>query len=195
MATLNNPINPQNIVDRYSDFVTAVANAGISWGNNAKPFDEMDVNQFGGSTGGRAIGITGNSIGEVDTVITATNIFDTLMSETVAYTNIRNLRAILNVEGGGGNTGSRPNPGAIYDNTAVAYMNVDYKQPPPTMGTPDKVALGITSGEEVNSANLETLFTDLRTNYNLMRANTTTVQTNVCHASCHSSCHGSRGRR
>jgi hypothetical protein len=193
MATLDNPINPQNIVNRYSDFVTATANAGISWGNNAMPFAEMDVNQFGGDTGGRAIGITGNSIAEVGTVITATNIFDTLVNETALYTNIRNLRAILNVEGGGGNTGSRPNAGVIYDGTAVAYLNTDYRQPPPTMGIP--LRSGVTAGEEINSANLETVFTDLRTNYNLMRANTQTIQTNVCHASCHSSCHGSRGRR
>jgi hypothetical protein len=190
MATLDNPINPQNIANRYSDYVTAVANAGITWGNNAKPFEEMDVNQFGGDTSGRAISITGNSIGEVGTVITAINIYNTLVTETATYTNIRNLRAILNVEGGGGNTGSRPNPGVIYDGTAVAHMNADYRQ---SIGTPD--ASNVSSGDEVTSANLQQFFTNLATSYNTARGTTTTVQTNVCHASCHSSCHGSRGRR
>lgn len=190
MATLNNPINAQNIVDRYSDYVTAVANANIAWGTNAKPFEEMDVNQFGGSTGGRAIGITGNSIGEVGTVLTALNIYNTLVTETAAYTNIRNLRATLNVEGGGGNTGSRPTPGIVIDTTGIAHMNADYRQ---SIGTPN--ASNVSSGEEATIANLQQFFTNLAASYNTARETLTTVQTNVCHASCHSSCHGSRGRR
>jgi hypothetical protein len=190
MATLDNPINPQNIVNRYSDYVTAVANAQIAWGTNAKPFEEMDVAFFGGTNAGRAIGITGTSIGEVDTVITALNIYNTLVTETALYTNIRNLRATLNVEGGGGNTGSRGTPGIIIDTTGIAHMGDSYRQ---SIGTPD--ASNVSSGNEVTSANLQQFFTNLATSYNTARETLTSIQTNVCHASCHSSCHSSRGRR
>lgn len=188
MATLTSPVRTQNIVDRFADYVTATADSGISWGTNAYPFGEFDGNNFGGTTSGRPIGISGGNIGSG--VITASNIYNTLVNETAAYTSIRNLRAILFVDGGGGNTGSRPTPGVIYDQTAVAYMNGSYLQ---SIGTPANN--GVASGNVVSSVNLESFFDTLRSSYNSARGSTVTIQVNVCHASCHSSCHGSRSRR
>lgn len=190
MATLNNPINPQNIVDRFADYVVATANSSIAWGTNAFPFPEWTYGaEFGGTTAGKAIGITGPNIGNVATVINAANIYNTLLTETVAYTNIRNLRAILFVDGGGGNTGSRPTPGTVFDTTAKAYFNTAYTQ---TVGAGSS---NVVSGNVATATGLETYFDNLRTSYNTARENTITLQVNVCHASCHSSCHGSRGRR
>lgn len=188
MATLTNPIRTQNIVDRFADYVTATASSGISWGTNAYPFPEFDGNYFGGSTSGRPIGISGGNIGSG--LIVASNIYNTLVNETSAYTSIRNLRALLFVDGGGGNTGSRPTPGYVFDQTAVAYMNGSYLQ---SIGSPGNagVAAGVTASDE----NLESFFNNLRNSYNSARSSTVTVQINVCHASCHSSCHGSRSRR
>lgn len=188
MATLTSPVRTQNIVDRFADYVTATADSGISWGTNAYPFGEFDGNNFGGTTSGRPIGISGGNIGSG--VITASNIYNTLVNETAAYTSIRNLRAILFVDGGGGNTGSRPTPGVIYDQTAVAYMNGSYLQ---SIGTPANN--GVASGNVVSAVNLESFFDTLRSSYNSARGSTVTIQVNVCHASCHSSCHGSRSRR
>jgi hypothetical protein len=188
--SLTIPINPQNIVNRYADFVTATANSGISWGTNAFPFGEFDGNQFGGTTGGRGISINGSNIAAVGSNITAAGIYNTLVAETATYTNIRNLRALLFVDGGGGNTGSRPTPGFIYDQTAVAHMNTNYRQ---GIGSPS--ASDVSSGNTITGSGLEGFFNNLRNSYNSARANTTTIQVNVCHASCHSSCHGSRGRR
>jgi hypothetical protein len=188
MATLTSPVRTQNIVDRFADYVTATADSGISWGTNAYPFGEFDGNNFGGTTSGRPIGISGGNIGSG--VITASNIYNTLVNETAAYTSIRNLRAILFVDGGGGNTGSRPTPGVIYDQTAVAYMNGSYLQ---SIGTPANN--GVASGNVASATNLESFFNTLRSTYNSARGSTVTIQVNVCHASCHSSCHGSRSRR
>jgi hypothetical protein len=188
MATLTSPVRTQNIVDRFADYVTATADSGISWGTNAYPFGEFDGNNFGGTTSGRPIGISGDNIGSG--VITASNIYNTLVNETAAYTSIRNLRAILFVDGGGGNTGSRPTPGVIYDQTAVAYMNGSYLQ---SIGTPANN--GVASGNVASATNLESFFNTLRSTYNSARGSTVTIQVNVCHASCHSSCHGSRSRR
>ena len=189
MAALSNPVNPQNIVDRFADYVTGTANSGISWGTNAYPFGEFNGAEFGGTTGGRGVSISGGNIGGIGTNIIGANVYNTLVAETATYTNIRNLRALLFVDGGGGNTGSRASPGIVYDGTAVAHMNTNYRQ----------AAVGVNSNVSTNNTitagGLESLFDGLRTTYSNNRGNTVTIQVNVCHASCHSSCHSSRGRR
>lgn len=190
MASLNNPINPQNIVDRFSDYVTATANSGISWGTNAYPFGEFDGGYFGGDTNGRGISVNGGSIAGIGQNISAAGIYNTLVNETASYTNIRNLRALLFVDGGGGNTGSRGSPGYIYDGTAVAHMNGNYRQGIGSPGGSD-----LSAGNNITAGGLEGFFDTLRATYNAYRGSTVQVQINVCHASCHSSCHGSRGRR
>ena len=190
MATLNNPINPQNIVDRFADYVVATANSSIAWGTDAFPFAEWTFGaEFGGTTAGKAITITGSNIDAVGNLINAANIYNTLLTETATYTNIRNLRALLFVDGGGGNTGSRPTPGYVFDVTAKAHFNTAYRQAVGA-GSSDVV-----SGNVATASGLETYFDNLRTSYNTAAANTVTLQVNVCHASCHSNCHGSRSRR
>lgn len=190
MASLDNNINAQNIVNRFSDYVTATANSGISWGTNAYPFGEFDGGYFGGDTNGRGITIDGNNLGGSGATIGAANIYNTLVAETATYTNIRNLRALLFVDGGGGNTGSRPSPGYIYDNTAVAHFTAGYRQ---DIGSPNRS--DVSGSNNITASGLETFFDTLRATYNANRGNTVQVQINVCHASCHSSCHSSRGRR
>jgi hypothetical protein len=190
MATLTNPVRSQNIVDRFADYVTATANAGIVWGTNALPFPEMPSTNFGGTTSGRGITVNGSSITPTGSRITASNIYDTLVNETATYTNIRNLRALLFVEGNGGNTGIRPNAGFVFDQTAVSHLNVNYRQ---NIGSPANS--GVASNQTISVSNLENFFNNLRTAYNNARATTATIQVNVCHASCHNSCHSSRGRR
>lgn len=190
MATLNNPINPQNIVDRFADYVVATANSNIAWGTNAYPFEEWTYGaEFGGTTGGKAIGINGSNIDAVGNIINAANIYNALLNETYTYTNIRNLRAILFVGGSGGDNGSRPTPGIVYDVTAKAHFNTAYR-----LGI-SAGASNVSSGNTATASGLETFFDNLRNSYASARDNTVTLQVNVCHASCHSSCHGSRGRR
>ena len=86
MATLTNPIEEQNIVDRFADYVVATANAGITWGTNDIPFAEMGTSYFGGTTSGKSIGITGANISA--TPITASTIYNALVGETNAYKSI-----------------------------------------------------------------------------------------------------------
>lgn len=190
---LTDPINKQNIVDRFAEYVRDSANPGISWGTNAWPFGEFGgyAYIFGGDTGGKGIQIDGNSIAAgPDGEITAQYIYDTLITETYRYTKIRNMRAILVVDGAGGNTGSRPTAGVIYDTTAVAHMNDNYLQ---------GVSAGrdnVYAGNTPTAGGLEVMFSNMRNAYNNARAvSAGNFQINVCHASCHSSCHGSRGRR
>lgn len=190
MATLTNPIRAQNIVDRFADFVVASGNSSIVWGTNALPFSEMPSSNFGGTTAGKPIGTTGSNITPSNNQITAATIYNRLVLETNSYTRIRRLRAILFVTGAGGNIGSRPTPGIIFDQTRKSNLNTSYLQ---NIGSPNNA--GVVSGQAITTSNLESFFSNLRSAYESARDNTATIQVNVCHASCHSSCHASRGRR
>jgi hypothetical protein len=147
---------------------------------------------FGGSTSGRSSTLTGASLKNSGDLITAGGLESAIETETYYYTSIRSLRAQHNITGGGGNTGSQPTPGIIYDQTAIAYLNSNYYQSAVYYGS---IGLGIGSYTQVDDSHLEQKFDQLRTLYNTARGATTTITLNTCHASCHSSCHGSRGRR
>ena len=181
-------ITKQSIVDRFEDLVTDVANASIIRGTNSKPFTEMPDGNYGGTTAGDSINITGASISG-DT-INATTIRTVLQAEAALYTNIRKQRAILFVSGPGGNTGSRPTAGTVSDSTNVAHLDTGNRA---SLGSIS--ATGVTSGDTIDDATLETFMGRIATAYNSVRNSTITDQIDVCHASCHSSCHGSRGRR
>ena len=189
MATLTSPVEEQNIVNRFADYVPPAANTGISYHTGSVPFSEMATSYFGGGSGGRALGISGANIKNNGELIDASGIQDTLEAETFNYTAIRNLRAILNVTGPGGNTGTRPTAGVITDVSGIAYLNTSYRQ---TLGAR---SVNLQTGQLIDDSELEQKFADLRTKYNSARSNTQTIQIDVCHASCHSSCHSSRGRR
>ena len=189
MATLTSPVEEQNIVNRFADYVPPAANTGISYHTGSVPFTEMATSYFGGGSGGKSLGISGASIKNNGELIDASGIQDTLETETFNYTSIRSLRAILNVTGGGGNTGTQPTAGVITDVTGIAYLNTSYRV---ALGTR---SVNLQTGNLIDDSVLEQKFNDLRNKYNTARGTTATVQIDVCHASCHSSCHSSRGRR
>ena len=181
-------ITKQSIVDRFKAYVTNTANAGIVRGTNSKPFTEMPNNRYGGTTAGDSINITGASIS--GSIITASTIRSVLQTEAAKYTNIRKQRAILTVTGPGGNTGSRPTAGNVSDSTNVAHLDTGNRA---SLGSIS--SSGVTSGDVIDDATLESYFTRIKNAYNTVRNSTITDTISVCHASCHSSCHGSRGRR
>jgi hypothetical protein len=196
---LTNPINAQNVVNRFAQYVVATANSGIVWGTNSVPFGEFPVGFFGGTTAGKGIEINGNNLGGPGALIVASTLYFVLRDEVNRYTRIRLLRARLNVTGGGGNTGSRPTPGIIYDQTQVAHMNTNYNQ---NVGSPTIPFLGpiqgglIVAGTSAGAGSgLEKQFDIFRSAYSSARNNVVIITIDVCHASCHSSCHGARGRR
>ena len=186
MTTLNNPINSQNIVDRFADFIQPTANQGITWGTDNVPFGEMSTGYFGGGVGGKGMDISGGSF---NSTAYASDIFNTLVAETQRFARIRRLRAILYVEGGGGNTGSRGSPGEIYNSHAIAHLNNDYAQ------SISADVSDVSAGNKITTGGLESLFQNLANGYTNVRENIAEITIHVCHASCHSSCHSSRGRR
>jgi hypothetical protein len=197
MAALTNNINKANVASRYGDYVAAAANANIVWGTNSKPFAEMPTATFGGDTNGKANTLQGRL---TTTLIEATAFRNATVAETNQYSRIRLLRARLFVAGGGGNTGSRPSPGYIYDLTRKSHLNSGYEQNAGTPNTnfilPPVAGVVITIGTSATpDVGVEEWFDRLRAGYNTASNNTVTIQIDVCHASCHSSCHGSRGRR
>lgn len=188
---LTDNISAQNVVNRFADYVRGAANAGISWGTNSYPFGEFGVIAyvFGGDTNGKGIEINGNNLGGVGAIANAQTVYNVLIDETTRYTRIRLMRALLFVDGGGGNTGSRPTPGYVYDGTAVAHLNSNYQ-------------VGVSAGRDnVFAGNImyrqgtANMFSNMRAAYQAIRGQAVTFQVNVCHASCHNNCHNSRGRR
>jgi hypothetical protein len=203
MATLTNPINKQNIVDRFADYVVATGNSGITWGTNARPSEYftttyLGFEPFGGTTSGKGIETSAANI--TDANVTAATIYNVLVAETQRYSNIRNMRALINVTGAGNTfgTGTRidagpivgSNPGIIYDVTAKAYLSTAYRQ-----ATISPANAGVAAAQVARSANLESFYNNLRTTYSTYGNTTATIQVNVCHSSCHTSCHANRGRR
>ena len=190
MATLTNPIAPQNIIDRFADYVVASANTGIVWYNNgpgaiSEPFAEFNQDLLGGS-GGKAIEISG--AGLPGTRITASVIYNALVGETARYTRIRRLNAKLLITTGPGNKTREATDAK--DLTQVAHLSAAYQA---DIGTPANN--GVAAGQRVTSVGLEGFFNNLRTSYTTARNTSVEISVSVCHSSCHSSCHGSRGRR
>ena len=186
---LTDNISAQNVVNRFADYVRGAANSGISWGTNSYPFGEFSAIAyvFGGDTNGKPIEISGGNINS--NPISANVVYNALIAETSRYTRIRLMRALLFVDGGGGNTGSRPTPGYVYDGTAVAHLNSNYQV---------SVSSGrnnVFAGNVMTRGGTADMFNQMRAAYNAVRGQAVTFQVNVCHASCHNNCHGSRGRR
>ena len=187
----NVTITPQNLVDNYKEFVVDSANANIAWAGNNFPFSDWPSGTIlAGTTAGRSIGITGANVSSAGNLIDASDIYTVLAAETANYYMLRNLRAILFVQGDGGNTGSRPSPGNVFDTTAKAYMNSSYVQ---SQGTIQNG--GVAEGNTITKQNLEAFFANLKSDFEAKQSEVVSYTVSVCHASCHSSCHGSRGRR
>ena len=181
-------ITKNSIVARFKQLVTDVAGASIVRGTNSLPFTEMPSSRYGGRTDASFISISGSSISG-DT-ITASTIRTVLETEANLYTNIRKQRAILNVTGPGGNTGSRPTAGVVSDSTNVAHLDTGNRSAIGSIAT-----TGVNPTSIIDDTTLEAYFGRIATAYNAVRTATITDQIDVCPASCHSSCHGSRGRR
>jgi hypothetical protein len=216
MATLDNPISAQNLIDRFAAYVVATANSGIVWGTDSVPFPEMATFYFGGPRSGLPISISGAGLS--GTVINALNIYNAISAETYRYSRIRNMRAILNLLSSGSDAFGRPpswnmslgprygSPGFIFDQTRKSHLNegityfygfgggVPGSFPLNTIGI---LARGQpVTGATITRAGLDDLFDRARSLYlNWLATSSVTVSINVCHASCHSSCHNSRVRR
>lgn len=200
---LTDNINPQNVVNRFADYVRGAANSGISWGTNAFPFPEFSARAFvfGGTTAGKAIEISGGSIATTPTtVISAQQVYNVLIAETQRYTRIRLMQAVLFVLGTGNpnppgqptnslTPGSRPFAGVVFNQTAVAHMNGSFDQ------SVSADRNNVFAGNVMTRGGTAAMFNNMRAAYNVRRGQSSYQQVNVCHSNCHTNCHFSRGRR
>jgi len=206
MAALSDPVNANNVISRFFDYVRATAQSGVTWGSNYLPtyqpgygYADVQVIQAA-SMGGPNYGDPGINTfinnAYPGQVINAYNIYNYLNYFTYEYCYIRSVRAVLTVTGDGGDQGTLPTPGNVYDATAVAYLNFrntqagyvsDYAAP--AQGT-------VAAGEKITAFSMEDFLSRCRTAYNNFARNQTYLWNPIiCHASCHTSCHASRGRR
>lgn len=222
MAALTNPVNERNVISRFKDY-TYPNWQGVTWGTNNVPV-------YAPGTPYATVVIPATAMGGPNTedpgqgafigdgspglVINAYNIFNYLNFFTYEYCKIRNIRAVLFVNGLGGNLGNYPTPGEVYDVTAVANFgnrstqaaaaataaaagNASGKSS--TAGVVNyvtPVSGGVAANQVISAGEMEAFMARCRSAYVAFARNQTyRYDTTVCHASCHSSCHGARGRR
>jgi hypothetical protein len=204
--TLTNPVNKSNIIENFRSYVQSSANSGIVWGTNSLPTYTwpsgshviLPSSTFGGTTSGKTPTINLNA-----STITASDIANSLISATTTFSAIRKIRVTLTISSTGGspyNSGDKPTPGVVFDQTQKAHMPANFEGNITAGTTASAVASasGISAGASVGSQNLINFFNDLKNRYESVRDSvgaTTTFNQTVCHASCHSNCHVARSRR
>lgn len=172
---LTNPINSQNVVDRFAQYVQATANSGIVWGTDALPFGHFPAHHFGGTTSGKPIEVNGGSIGGVGATVSASAIYNVLVAETIRYTRIRNLRARDIVAGNHAAWGA----GVHFDQTRKAHMSAAHALNIPAFSN-------IAAGQPITTGGLEQLFNNLRTWYSGAAASVVSIDITRCHGECYS---------
>ena len=221
-ATLDNldwkQITRSDAIALYKELVSGYANFGIEWYYNNFPFAEWDdpgvflqpweapgldpakMNEGIPDT------LAESQFGAAGSIISS-NIGSILLEHTRKYLKIRKITAKLNVTGDGGNVGSRPTAGIIFNETKKASLNMGaqldilastYGPDPFGFYVPQGFvdATGLYDGDRIDNDNIVRFIQRLQAKYIGARDLIPyTRQVDVCHASCHSSCHGSRGRR
>ena len=145
MVTLNNPITSQNIVDRFEELVTDIADHHIVWGTDNLPgHSAFSASDFGGVVDGFELtltGVTGTySTGEtVNATITATT------GTVVSYSS--NVLKLRNINPGAGQTGFIQND-IISGTSSGAIGTVN------TLQKVSAVSIGITGGNIGNAGSL-----------------------------------------
>jgi hypothetical protein len=211
-----NQITRSDAMEAWRYYVKTEANQLIAWGWDTYPFPEWDQgNAWFQAPGTQRVGndvlagisdtLSEGSFGSAGSVI-GTGFVGTLIDQTRMYLRLRNMNAKLYVTGDGGNTGSRPTPGEVFNMTRKAHLNdfflADWLGTPYTDPLNGYIGYGFStdgvagSGGVITNDGVLMLMRKLTAKYLAAAAITAIIhQVDVCHASCHSSCHGSRGRR
>jgi hypothetical protein len=195
-TSLTDPISGSNITYRFNSIVISSVNAGITFGTNNKPFSEAPNSFFGGTTSGYN-DLT--SVLPVGNEINATELIDTMVILTQAFTNVRNAQFKLNLTSSGSapyNVSQGPrtgSPGIIENVTGKSILSGGYIQ----SGVISIDSGGVSEGLLITKTSINSdLLAACKDEYISAAGNTAIMPTvNVCHASCHSSCHNSRSRR
>ena len=209
MAVLTNPVNERNIISRFKDYMYP-AWQGVTWGTNnlpvyasgqpyAKTVIPASVMRGPNNSNPGADSFIGKPDGNITgpgQPIIADRIHDYLNFFTFEYCYIRKVRALLTVSGTGGNIGSMPTAGNVYDVTAVAHLNFRNTQPGHVVDYVTPVSGTVAKDQLVDDVQLENFMNRCITAYNNFARNQTYIYNPIiCHASCHNACHTARGRR
>lgn len=181
MVEYLNPIQRQNLIDRFRDWVTFYANSGIVWGTNAPPNNFIDWNatgRLGGDTNGPSDEVNASQIPTNPS--TASEVVSSLEAGAAKVTNVRRVRSRIVRDGDGA---------LLFDETNLTHLNTGYRTGLSIIR--NRPAAGVIKAIGTN----EDYFSSLRQSFEQARDNVVTFEDTVCHASCHGSCHGSRGRR
>lgn len=200
MVSLTNPIEDNNLWQRFKDYVAGAANQGILWGTNNVPFPEFltPVSAFFGGTtagwdgAGTAPSVTNQTIGAV-------GLYTYFATLTFYWSRIKKFRIRISVNTNGGAPWNQSVSGPYYspfsfDQTSVAHLASAYQSPVDISRVPGGQG-PIIPTNRIRDEDIEDFFNRCRQLYYILREEVADYQAAVCHASCHSSCHNSRSRR
>lgn len=175
MVTLNDPITSQNIVDRFEELVTDIADTQIVWGTDNLPghsaFSSAD---FGGVVDGMELVLT-NATGTFTANETVTGSISGTVGTVVTYSS-NNLK-VRNIVAGSGQTN-------FLQNDILTGSNSGAQGTISTMTTISAVTIGITgtqignSGTAINAGNIyQTLKNEMNTYTNIKNTTASVTMT------------------
>ena len=175
MVTLNDPITSQNIVDRFEELVTDIADTQIVWGTDNLPghsaFTSAD---FGGVVDGMELVLT-NATGTFTAAETVTGSISGTVGTVVTYSS-NNLK-VRNIVAGSGQTN-------FLQNDILTGSNSGAQGTISTMTTISAVTIGITgtqignSGTTINAGNIyQTLKNEMNTYTNIKNTTASVTMT------------------
>jgi len=145
MVNLTDPINAQNIVDRFKEVVTDVADKDIVWGTDNLPgHSSFSASDFGGVVDGMQLNLV-NATGSYSTNETVTGSISGTVGTVVSYSN--NVLKVRNVVAGSGQTN-------FVQNDIITGTNSGATGSVSTMTEISAVSIGITGNSIGNSGTL-----------------------------------------
>ena len=145
MVNLTDPINAQNIVDRFKEVVTDVADKDIVWGTDNLPgHSSFSASDFGGVVDGMQLNLV-NATGSYSTSETVTGSISGTVGTVVSYSN--NVLKVRNVVAGSGQTN-------FVQNDIITGSNSGATGSVSTMTEISAVSIGITGNSIGNSGTL-----------------------------------------
>ena len=117
------------------------------------------------------------NVGSPNTLVSAINIYNNLVSLTTVLTRVGTFSYIRTYQ-------VNSSIQTQYSLSGKALFNTSYIKSLPAVPS-DTIA----KGKVINSADINTLFANLLAAWNTAAKHHNTVSTNLCHTNCHSNCH------
>jgi len=186
MVSAGSIIENQDSVNTFDSIVRNAAWSQIVYHVNSRHgvIDGVTAPTSEYSTTNPASGASVGGIGNDNTTILASTVYNHLNAATYNLTHIRNSAAnfYLNINGG-------------YNYRGTIGPRITVRPTSQRQGVPGVNNAGVTAGNIMYASQYNQYCTNLYNQWAALRNNRSDFNVFYCHTSCHTSCHSSRGRR